>query len=136
MATPDISSKKYLGDVQVVSRLLKAFAREALTYSGDPDGFEAFLDGKSRGLARVFLGQHAGFPGPAWFGPGQIDVAVAQEAGIASDDPEERVAGGLNDLVFRLLSLAQDKAPDWKEQSGDILKRYTYVFMGIPPHLT
>lgn len=133
--TVDIEHKNYLGDIKVVQGLLRAFAGKALAYEGNADEFGDMVGAEAKRLANILLGGDKSYPGPAWFGPGQIDVAVAHQQGIVSENPTERVAGGLIRFVAELLALAKSNDPDWQAKSGSLVKKAVYLFMGIPAHL-
>lgn len=133
------SSGGYLGDPAVVGSLLRTYASRVLTtkYASD-DAFAKDVDSGARALARVFLGQDPRFPGPPWFSPGQIDVYVGKWSGTDSADPEERVAGGVLDLVKELAVLGNAVSEhkmleaNWKWQADEVLGRYVKMMMGMP----
>lgn len=127
-----------LGDFTVVNSLLRTFAHEALTSQADgADAFAEELDRSSRELAKVFLGQ-GDYTASEWNGPGQIDVYLARQEGVESDDPVERVAGALVNMVLDLMQLGESMGSDnalneqWQPQANQIINDYAHEFMGLP----
>ena len=130
-----LASQNYLGDIKVVSGLLKDFVNAFLSreFRDDEEAAEYFADSPTTDiLTEILLGKDKNFSGPSWFSPGQIDVHVAKLCGYINEEPEQRIAFTLIDLAEGLRGLAEQKDPEWQEKSNEILARYTYIFMGIP----
>ena len=133
-----INDPNYLGDFQVVNGLLRTLVGNLLIHSGDfadAAEFEKAAEKAAKSLARIFLGQDKNWQAPAWFSPGQIDVYLGEQEGIASEDPEERVAGAIINMVTDILEVAYSdaKAPEqWRPVVDQIYREYTFKVMGLP----
>lgn len=135
-------SERWLGNIGVVEGLLRQFVHSLLSEKMDPEEFsKELMDGATQ-LAKVFLGQSKEYPGPKWFSPGQIDVLVGRQEGIDSEDPVERVAGGLIEMIGEFLKLTQsiqkeNTLPEqWQWQANAIIEYYVKLFMGLPTGYT
>lgn len=134
-----LSSTTYLGDSTVVSRLLVQYASNILKRSWkDDNDLSKAADQGARIVAKILLGQDKQYSGPAWNSPGQIDRHVSHWCGVESDDPEERVAGGLIALLAELYQLgsamSKQKLVDeqWQPAAQGVMEKYLGIFMGLP----
>lgn len=128
----------YLGNRGTVAGILRNYAFRILTGKfQDADELATATENGAKLLVPVFLGQDKRYPGPAWFGVGQVDVHVAKWSGTQSDDPTERVAGALVSMISKLLELSErihkEKLIEeqWQGAVNDILDQYTDMFLGL-----
>lgn len=132
-----VKSPNYLGSFKVVSKLVREFAA-SIMIAKQMDHSEIELSAKR--LAEILLGKDSNYSGPAWNSPGQIDAYVAEREGVESDKPEERVAGGLINMLVELYELnnevveKQALKEQWRDAVMDTMNRYTKLFMGIPEY--
>jgi hypothetical protein len=129
----------YLGNAKAVTNLLRSFAaRMMMTDFTNGQALVNAVDKAARRLAKVFLGQDPKFPGPKWNTPGQIDTYLAKWCGVDSQDPVERVAGALVDMMTELYQLSSDVEAQklikeqWQGAAGAVIKKYTALFLGLP----
>ena len=130
--------KNSLNDGQVVSSLLRTWVSNVL--NSDHDDYEELLkriDESARKLAGIFLGQDERYHHTKWNSPDNIDVWLAEKAGVDSQDPTERVAGALLDMLNKLYTLQKDVNANsllpeqWQPAMNAIIDEYVMLFMGI-----
>jgi hypothetical protein len=134
-----VSNPNWLGDYKVVNGLLRQLAHQVLTSDqGDEHQFTQHAEKLCKGVAETLLGKDPKFPGPTWNSPGNIDVYIGRQEGVDSNDPIERVTGGLFNMIGELLTLSGEMGDkfglneQWQWQAGQIINTYTSKFMGLP----
>ena len=132
----DLKSENYLGNPHVVHRLLREMVGNVFKEKWkDKEEFLNKVKQETGRLIPILLGKDKEYPAPGWFAPGIIDAYVANELGINSGNPEERISGGLTRLISELLALSKVRPENWKTEVDRLTKRYSVIFSGLPVHL-
>jgi hypothetical protein len=145
MAALDQASKEnYLGNPEVISKLLVRFVtesaqrRDSSTQAGEVERQER---ADAMALADIFLGRVPKFaPMIPWNSPGNIDEWIAAElkhSDVGGETPEELLASAMIHYLhgsFRIWDLASDgMAPEeWQARFTRHIQRFIHLLLGIP----
>ena len=140
-----IESRPYLGDPQVVERILRTIARESVNCRGAvAQGIltqedAARIDEKEAGnLARALLGRERRYATDAnWHVPGVIDGFVRDELKLQVRGAEDILVAGILHYLHEIhdrVDLANNPnvAPDWENKIGDVFSKYRDLLLGLP----
>lgn len=136
---PNLSNPNYLGNMQVVSGLLRVFSKKVLSIDTvDETAFIAEVKKAVVPLVAIFLGRDKSYPGPLWNTPGHIDAYLAKWCGVSDVEPEKRILGALIRMIAELMTLARRIDDEklikeqWMWEVDNIVQEYANLFLGLP----
>jgi hypothetical protein len=138
-----IESRPYLGDPQVVDKILRHVAREGVNCRAairknilTAQDANLIDEKETTNAAAILLGRNRRYAIDSnWNIPGVIDAFIAKELEIEAKGPESIVAAGLckflAEIDDRLKRVNRTEDPDWEKHVDDIFEKYRNVLLGL-----